>query len=97
LVTACGAYHRWSQLPFDALNPYGDPSFRPIHRDTPLAELDFAHTHYDQTHVRQDPNVALPLDRFKELEEEALIGRLADACQTSTIVSAAFCPNPGRC
>lgn len=73
LFGSCGA-----QLPEDPpLGETEDISFRLIPRDTPASRLVIAH----QTKVRkwavQDPNVAFPLDRMKELEAEGVIGRLA--------------------
>ncbi len=54
-----------------------DISFRLVHRDAPVSKLVIAH----QTKVRkwavEDPNVAFPLDRMKELEAEGVIKRLA--------------------
>ena len=48
-----------------------------VHRETPVSKLVIAH----QTKVRkwavEDPNVAFPLDRMKELEAEGTIKRLA--------------------
>jgi D-proline reductase (dithiol) PrdB len=54
-----------------------DISFRLVHRDTAVSKLVIAH----QTKVRkwavEDPNVAFPLDRMKELEADGTIKRLA--------------------
>lgn len=73
LFASCGA-----QLPEDPpLDETEDISFRLIPRDTPVSKLVISH----QTKVRkwavEDPNVAFPLDRMKELEAEGTIGRLA--------------------
>jgi hypothetical protein len=73
LFASCGA-----QMPEDPpLGETEDISFRLVHRDTPVSNLVIAH----QTKVRkwavQDPNVAFPLDRMKELEAEGTIQRLA--------------------
>ncbi len=73
IFTSCGA-----QLPEDPkLGETEDISFRLIHRDTPVSKLVISH----QTKVRkwavEDPNVAFPLDRMKELEADGTIGRLA--------------------
>ncbi|MEK7787106.1 MAG: glycine/sarcosine/betaine reductase selenoprotein B family protein [Chloroflexota bacterium] len=75
LVGTCGAYRRGVDCPFDAANYYGDPSFKEIPTDTPPTALDFAHTHYDHTHVSQDANVGFPLTRIHEIEAEGMIGR----------------------
>jgi D-proline reductase (dithiol) PrdB len=73
LFASCGA-----QLPEDPrLEETEDISFRLVPRDTPVSKLVISH----QTRVRkwavEDPNVAFPLDRMKELETEGTIGRLA--------------------
>lgn len=73
LFASCGA-----QLPEDPpLGETEDISFRLIPRDTAVSKLVISH----QTKVRkwavEDPNVAFPLDRMKELEAEGMIGRLA--------------------
>jgi D-proline reductase (dithiol) PrdB len=73
IFTSCGA-----QLPEDPkLGETEDISFRLIDRDTPVSDLVISH----QTKVRkwavEDPNVAFPLDRMKELEADGTIGRLA--------------------
>ena len=73
LFASCGV-----QLPEEPpLGETEDISFRLIPRDTPVSKLVIAH----QTKVRkwavEDPNVAFPLDRMKELEAEGVIGRLA--------------------
>ncbi len=73
IFTSCGA-----QLPEDPkLGETEDISFRLISRDTPISKLVISH----QTKVRkwavEDPNVAFPLDRMKELEADGTIGRLA--------------------
>ncbi|MEK9164052.1 MAG: glycine/sarcosine/betaine reductase selenoprotein B family protein [Chloroflexota bacterium] len=78
LVGTCGAYRRGADCPFDAANYYGDPSFKEIPRDTGPGELEFAHTHYDHTHVAQDPNVGFPLAHLRALEAEAVIGRFVN-------------------
>lgn len=78
LVGACGAYRRGVDCPFDAANYYGDPSFKEIPYDIPPAALDFAHTHYDHTHVAQDANVGFPLSHLRALEAEGVIKRFVD-------------------
>ena len=78
LVGTCGAYRRGVDCPFDAANYYGDPSFKEIPTDTPPVALDFAHTHYDYTHVGQDPNVGFPLTRLRALEADGVIGRFVN-------------------
>lgn len=74
LVSTCGAFRRDIDCPFDAVNYYGDPSFKEIPTDTPVSVLDFAHTHYNHEHVSQDPNVVFPLDYLRTLQVEGAIG-----------------------
>jgi D-proline reductase (dithiol) PrdB len=76
LVSTCGLYRQDTQVPFDACNDLGDPSFREIHVDTPRDRLRIAHSHYDHTQVSNDLNVALPLDHFLRLVQQGAIGRL---------------------
>ena len=57
-----------------------DASYRALPRD--LADSDILMTHasvnYDRSGFQEDINVVFPVDRFKELESEGVIGRLAD-------------------
>lgn len=76
LVSTCGLYAADTQLPFDAYNTLGDPSFREIHIDTPADRLRIAHTHYDHAHVARDVNVALPVVHFRRMAEAGRVGRL---------------------
>ncbi len=76
LLSTCGLYCLDSQVPFDAWNDAGDPSFREIHIDTPVDRLAISHSHYDHEQVRSDLNVALPLARFRQLVEEGVVGTL---------------------
>lgn len=76
LVTTCGLYRSDTQLPFDAWNDLGDPSFREIHIDTPTDRLRIAHSHYDQAQVVGDAAVCLPIAHFNELVATQAIGRL---------------------
>ncbi len=76
LVSTCGLYRLDTQLPYDAWNDLGDPSFREIHVDTPRDRLRIAHSHYDPAHLSADLNVALPVDHFTRLVEEGTLGRL---------------------
>jgi hypothetical protein len=90
LVGTCGAYRKGTDCPFDAANYYGDPFYKEIPVDTPPQGLDFAHTHYDHTHVAQDPNVAFPLPYLAELATRGQIGRLVDPA----ISFSGFLPQP---
>ena len=66
------------QEPFDK-RPGGDYTFRVIPGDAELGELIDTHRSgsYDHGPLRSDPNLALPLDRVRELEGEGRIGAVA--------------------
>jgi D-proline reductase (dithiol) PrdB len=64
------------QLPFDAWNDLGDPSFREIRIDTPPDRLRISHTHYNHQHVAADVNVAIPIAQLSQLVTLGVIGRL---------------------
>ena len=53
-------------------------SYREIPKDTPTEDLIINYDYYDHRDADKDPNVILPLDRFRELEEEGYIGELAE-------------------
>ncbi len=54
----------------------GDPSFRFIPRETRLESLDESHRSdsFDHSGIRQDPNLAFPMDRAEELVVSGRIG-----------------------
>jgi D-proline reductase (dithiol) PrdB len=64
------------QVPFDASMPGGDPSFREIPSDVEVRTLIDTHRSetFDHTGMREDPNVAFPIDRVRELTERGRIG-----------------------
>ncbi|MFC1550030.1 glycine/sarcosine/betaine reductase selenoprotein B family protein [Candidatus Neomarinimicrobiota bacterium] len=67
LVTSSGAYLPDSQEPFDAANKLGDYQVRVFDPMTPFEKIDYAHEHYDQSYVRKDPQVLLPLRHLEIL------------------------------
>lgn len=77
LIPSAGAYLADSQEPFDAENDLGDYTIRRFPSLTPFEALAYAHTHYDQTAVNQDPQVLLPLRHLEDLVQEGVIGELA--------------------
>lgn len=79
LVTTGGIYVD-GQEPYETDGPkgLGDWSYREIRKDTPRAALKIAHAHYDLSGPREDINCVFPIDRFKELEQEGIIGQLAE-------------------
>jgi D-proline reductase (dithiol) PrdB len=68
------------QEPFDDSIKGGDASYREIPWDSDVARLVENHRSesWDHTGVEQDPNIAFPLDRMRELSEQGRIGSLAE-------------------
>ncbi len=56
----------------------GDASYRTIPRDADTKSFHIWHPGYDNVPANQDINCIFPLDRFKEMEAEGVIGRLAE-------------------
>ncbi|MBZ0276853.1 MAG: glycine/betaine/sarcosine/D-proline family reductase selenoprotein B [Anaerolineae bacterium] len=77
LISTAGAYLKATQEPFDAPHPYGDYTLRTFPLDTPFADIDYAHDHYDHTAVNTDPQVLLPLRHLRDLERAGVIGSVA--------------------
>jgi D-proline reductase (dithiol) PrdB len=57
----------------------GDPSWRRLRSDATSATVEAHHLHIDTGYIERDLNVALPLDRVRELVTEGLVGALADS------------------
>lgn len=78
-AVSTAAFYAPPQEPFDAGFPGGDYSFRVIsnHQDTTMLKAVFSSDSFDHSGIEKDPNLALPLDRLKELEKEGLIGSSA--------------------
>jgi len=64
--------------PFDHSLKLGDTSFREIPNDVIVQELieDHKSSSFDHSGVKADKNMALPLERFRELEKRGVIGSL---------------------
>ncbi len=77
VVTTAGVHHR-DQEPFNMTDRDGDPSYRMIDFQRPLASLMITHDYYDHADADRDLNVVFPLERLKEFEQEGLVGRVAD-------------------
>ena len=82
LVTSAGISLK-SDPPFDMEREkreplWGDRSFRVIPKGTRESDIEVNHLHINTTYVKKDMNVILPLSRMAELEQEKIIGRLAD-------------------
>jgi len=67
-----------NQKPFDNSIRGGDPSVREIPADVRVSELIETHRSvvFDHTGIRQDPNLAFPIDRLRELADTGRIGPL---------------------
>ena len=83
LVTTAGLYVKGKDPPFDLerekQNPFwGDPSYRAIPREVRQEEIGAAHLHINTADLLADMNIALPVQRFLELEAAGEIGSLAD-------------------
>lgn len=76
LVSTAGFYLEGDE-PFDVDSARGDAGFRTIPSDVDKSRLRIAHTHYSHARVKKDINVLFPLERFSELVEAKVIGRLA--------------------
>jgi D-proline reductase (dithiol) PrdB len=84
LMTSAGI-HLNSDPPFDMEREkreptWGDPTCREIPSYATETDIDVNHLHINTSYIKQDLNVMLPLKRFREFEEEGIIGRLAPTC-----------------
>ena len=84
LLTTAGLYVKAKDPPFDLERErreptWGDPTYRAIPRDVKQEELGAAHLHLSNQDLLQDMNIALPVQRFLELEEAGEIGSLASS------------------
>jgi D-proline reductase (dithiol) PrdB len=78
-VVTTAAFFRPDQAPFDESVRGGDYSFREIPVDMNLPALGIAHKSdaFDHRGIETDKNLALPLDRLRELTAEGKIGGVA--------------------
>ena len=56
----------------------GDGSWRALRNDATGDTIEANHLHIDTGYVRRDINVALPLDRLRELVAEGVVGAMAE-------------------
>jgi D-proline reductase (dithiol) PrdB len=56
---------------------WGDPSWRRISSDATSGNVEANHLHIDTGYIERDLNVALPLDRLRELVREGEVGAVA--------------------
>jgi D-proline reductase (dithiol) PrdB len=57
---------------------WGDPSWRAIRANASGRDVDINHLHIDTAYAKSDLNVALPVDRLRELVEEGVVGSAAE-------------------
>ncbi len=74
LVTT-GGVHLCSDLPFKMAS---DNTFRLIPRSATSDQLCISHDHYDRRDAARDMNLVFPLEGLLELEQESVIGHVAD-------------------
>jgi D-proline reductase (dithiol) PrdB len=58
---------------------WGDPGWRRLHSGATAASVDVNHLHIKTDYIEHDLNVALPLDRLRELAAGGEIGSVADS------------------
>ncbi len=77
VVTTAGL-HLADQPPFDGSIRGGDPSFRWIPAEVGVSDLRIAHRSksFDPEGIIEDRNLCFPLDRFRELVAEGVLGSL---------------------
>jgi len=82
LLTTAGVSMRGDD-PFDMQSERerptrGDPSWRKIRADATSATVEVNHLHIDTGYIERDLNVALPLDRLRELVAAGEVGVMAE-------------------
>lgn len=77
LITSAGL-RLDNDTPFENSNKLGDCSFREIPNEIDVQSLieDHKSSSFDHSGVQADKNLALPIDRFRELVEQKIIGSL---------------------
>ncbi len=78
LISSAGAYIDGTD-PFDTASRDGDINFREIPVEVEASDLRYAARGYEVGAVQQDRNAQIPVDRLREYEENAVIGRLNSA------------------
>lgn len=75
LITTAGLHFRDEEA-FD----FADATFRPIPGDADANNLIMSHSsvNFDRSGFAEDVNLVFPIDRFKELATDGVIGSLAD-------------------
>ena len=81
LLTTAGVSMK-GDAPFDMESErrrptWGDPTFRRIRADATAADVEVSHLHIETAFIRRDLDVALPLDRLRELVAAGVVGAMA--------------------
>ena len=92
LITGGGLYLREKQEPFNVTAFEGDFSWRVIPRQIFADDIESCHEYTSFHYARRDMNVVFPLERFRRLEEEEVIGELSET--NYSIYD--FAPNAGK-
>jgi D-proline reductase (dithiol) PrdB len=82
LLSTAGLSMR-GDVPFDMQGErdhpmWGDPSWRRLRADATSATIEANHLHIDTDYIERDLNVALPLDRLRELVSDGRVGAVAE-------------------
>ncbi len=79
-VVTSAAFYGPDQKSFDPTLRGGDYSYREIPENVELDTLRIGHKSdaFDHSGIEKDKNLALPLDRLRELKQEGLIGEVAE-------------------
>lgn len=82
LLTTAGVSMR-GDPPFDMEGErkrptWGDPSWRGIRADASGQDVEINHLHIDTDYAKRDLNVALPVDRLRELVKNGTVGAAAE-------------------
>ncbi len=69
-----GGIHLPDQTPFDMQNPDGDAGYRVVPGDVDMSKLVITHKYYNHSDAEIDPNIIFPLNRFRDLVDQGVIG-----------------------
>jgi D-proline reductase (dithiol) PrdB len=58
---------------------WGDPSWRRLRADATGESVDVNHLHIDTSYAKRDLDVALPVDRLRELVAAGVVGAMAES------------------
>jgi D-proline reductase (dithiol) PrdB len=82
LLSSAGLFTRDGQEPYDVERErrepfWGDPTWRPIARETKQGALDVTHLHINPADIVEDHEVALPLRALDALVADGIVGSSA--------------------